>query len=348
VFMNQPIEHKLRSFRRLFHDRGLGDLGPAVFSYGQPGQDTIRSLAIRPAGFGEEELVRLRRYRREHGKRLPVLYDPGGARHPVIRDLVEGPVPDRGELVTDDRPFIFPVDWGAFKLRPTADELGDAAFASSWIKVFTVLLFGALSLLVLGAARLLGRRSGRIPLPWLLYFLVSGISYMAVEIGLMARLELFLGNPLYAVAVILALFLLSNSLGALLQDRYRVMRGPLHLALLTAVSVAWGVLLVNVLDGHFLSWPLAAKIPAVMLAVFPAGTCLGMFYPYGVAGLVQADRRDAIPMTYGVTTLSSVFGASLAMTGITNIGFQSMIIVGGAGYLLTAMIVAVFRRLGAI
>lgn len=348
VFMNQPIEHKLRSFRRLFEERELGPLGGAVFAYGQPGQDIIRSLAVRPAGFGDGELARIREYRAKHHKRYPVLYDPRGVRQGIVRDLVEGPEPADSDLVTDDRPFLFPVDWGAFSLSPPAGALNDAIFASSWIKVFTVLLFGALCSLVLLAARLFGRRTGRVPLPWLLYFLVSGIAYMAVEIGLMARLELFLGNPLYAVAVILALFLLSNALGALLQDRFRVMRGPVQLLAYTAVGIVWALLAVAVLDGHFLSWPLAAKIPAVVLALFPVGLCLGMFYPFGVAGLVGAGRRDAIPMTYGITTLSSVLGSALAMTGITNIGFQAMILLGAAGYALTAMIVEVSRRLGRI
>jgi hypothetical protein len=346
VFMNQPIEHKLRSFRRLFEDRGLGDLGSAVFAYGQPRQDIIRSLAVRPAGFTDEELSRIREYRKPHGKRYPTLYDPRGVKHSPIRALVEGPPLETGDLVTDDRPFLFPVDWKAFSLSVDKAALGNPIFASSWIKVFTVLVFGVLSLVVLAAARLFGRKSGRIPAPWLLYFLVSGIAYMGVEIGLIARLELFLGNPLYAVAVILALFLLSNALGALLQDRHRVMRGPFQLVALTAITVGWSVLAVNLLDAHFLSLPLAAKIPAVVLAVFPVGTCLGMFYPFGVANLVGAGRREAIPMTYGVTTLASVLGSSLAMTGITNVGFQKMILLGAAGYALTALIVAVSRRFG--
>jgi len=344
--MNQPIEHKLRSFRRLFEERGLGDLGNAVFAYGQTGQDIIRSMAVRPAGFSDGELSRIREYRKPHAKRYPTLYDPRGKKHASIRALVEGPPSRPGELVTDDRPFVLPVDWKAFSLAVDQAALTNQVFASSWIKVFTVLVFGVLSLLVLVAARLLGRKSGRIPAPWLLYFLVSGIAYMGVEIGLIARLELFLGNPLYAVAVILALFLLSNALGALLQDRYRVMRGPFQLLVLTAITVGWGVLAVNLLDSHFLSLPLAAKIPAVVLAVFPVGTCLGMFYPFGVANLVGSGRRDAIPMTYGVTTLASVLGSSLAMTGITNVGFQAMILLGAAGYALTALIVAVSRRFG--
>ncbi len=348
VFMNQPIEHKLRSFRALFRERGLGDLGNAVFAYGQSRHDIIRSMAVRPAGFSDEELARIREYRTPRARRYPTLYDPRGRKHGSIRQLVDGPEPEAGELVTDDRPFLFPVDWGSFTLSPERKQLTDAVFASSWIKVFTVLVFGLLSALVLVAARLLGRRAGRVPLPWLLYFLTSGVAYMAVEIGLIARLELFLGNPLYAVAVILALFVLSNAFGALLQDRFRVMRGPLHLAILPAASIGWGVLAVNLLDSHFLSLPLLMKIPAVVIAVAPAGTCLGMFYPFAVASLVGAGRQDAIPMTYGITTLASVFGSALAMTGITNVGFQAMILLGAGGYALTALVVAISRRLGRI
>ena len=43
--------------------------------------------------------------------------------------------------------------------------------------------------------------------------------------------------------------------------------------------------------------------------------------------------------------LSSVWGASWAMTAITNLGFQAVILMGAAGYALTGVMVLVARRL---
>ena len=273
------------------------------------------------------------------------MYEPFERASDEIRALVEGPPAPLSELVTDDQPFVSPVDWGAFTFAPDPEKMRIASYASSWTKVLTVLLLSGVSLLVLAAARLLGRRAGRVPLAWLAYFFVSGVSYMAVEIGLMAKVELFLGNPLYAIAVILALFLLSNALGAYLQDKRRILRGPLTMILYTTLAVGWSVLAATLLNTHLLSLPLALKVVAVAVAVFPAGLCLGMYYPFGVGRLVAAGRERTIPMTYGIATLSSVLGSALAMTGITNVGFSTMIALGAAGYVLTAGVFALARRL---
>ncbi|HEX7508831.1 MAG TPA: hypothetical protein VF550_18810, partial [Polyangia bacterium] len=219
----------------------------------------------------------------------------------------------------------------------------------SWIKVFTLLLFGAVSVAVMALVGLRRGRERRVPWPWVLYFFVAGVSYMCVEIGLIAKAELFLGSPLYAVAVILALFLASNGLGAYLQDRLRVFRGPMTLVLpgiiATIAAIAWGVLATHLCNTRLLSLPLPLKILCVALCVVPAGTFLGMFYPFGVEGVVEAGRRAAVPATYAMSTLSSVWGASWALTAITNLGFSTVILMGAAGYALTGALVLVARRL---
>jgi hypothetical protein len=276
-----------------------------------------------------------------------VLYSPSGAGLPSFADAVRGRT--RGRLVTDDRPFVHEVSWRDFELLPDKARFGDQLYASSWIKVFTLLLFGAVSVAVMAFIGLgLGLRRGRerrVPWPWLLYFFVAGVSYMCVEIGLIAKTEMFLGSPLYAVAVILALFLASNGLGAYLQDRLRVFHGPATLALPTVAAIAWGVLATNLCNARLLSLPLPLKILCVVLCVVPAGTFLGMFYPFGVERVVEAGRRAAVPATYAMATLSSVWGASWAMTAITNLGFSAVILMGAAGYVLTGALDLVARRL---
>jgi hypothetical protein len=90
---------------------------------------------------------------------------------------------------------------------------------------------------------------------------------------------------------------------------------------------------------------LPIKILCVAMCVVPAGTFLGMFYPFGVEGVVKAGRRAAVPATYAMATLSSVWGAAWAMTAITNLGFSVVILMGATGYALTGALVLVARRL---
>ncbi len=340
VFVNQPVLHKAESLRRLFAERGLGDFGKAVFAFGAPetrGQD---SLVVKPSGLSPDEIAALEAKVLSWPHPRRVLYSPSGAAEPRFAGVVLGRT--TGPLVTDDRPFVHQVNWRDFELWPAKARFADQLYASSWIKVFTILLFGVVSLAIMAWLGL-RRIERRPPWSWVLYFFVAGVSYMCVEIGLIAKTELLLGSPLYAVAVILALFLASNALGAYLQDRLRVFRGPATLVLPTVAAIAWGVLATHLCTSYLLSLPLPLKIVCVALSVVPAGTFLGMFYPFGVACVVQAGRRAAVPATYVLATLSSVWGAAWAMTAVTNLGFSTVILMGAAGYVMAGGLVLVTR-----
>ncbi len=347
VFVNQPVLHKAESLRRLFAERGLGDFEQAVFAFGAPATRGQDSMIVKPGGLTRDEIAAVERKVASWPYPRRVLYSPSGAGEPHFVDAVLGRT--RGPLVTDDRPFVHEVSWRDFELLPPKARFHDQLYASSWIRVFTVLLFGVVSVAVM-AVLVLGLglrrdRERRVPWPWVLYFFVAGVSYMCVEIGLIAKTELFLGSPLYAVAVILALFLAANGLGAYLQHRLRMFRGPTTLVPPAVAAIAWGVLATHLGNAHLLSLPLPLKILCVALAVVPAGTFLGMFYPLGVEHVVDAGRRAAVPATYAMATLSSVWGASWAMTAITNLGFSAVILMGAAGYALTGALYLVARRL---
>ncbi len=122
-------------------------------------------------------------------------------------------------------------------------------------------------------------------------------------------------------------------------------RGPATLVLPAVAAIAWSVLATHLYNARLLSLPLPLKILCEALGVVPAGTFLGMFYPFGVERVVEAGRCAAMPTTYAMATLSSAWGASWAMTGITNLGFSTVILMGAAGYALTGALVLVARRL---
>ncbi len=342
VFENQPVLNKAESLRSLFAERGLGDFGKAVFAFGAPATRGQDSMVVEPGGLTRDEIAAIDRKIASWPYPRRVLYSPSGVGEPSFVDAVLGRT--RGPLVTDDRPFVHEVSWRDFELLPAKARFVDQLYASSWIKVFTILFFGAVSVAVMAFVGLRRDRERRVPWPWVLYFFVAGVSYMCVEIGLIAKAELFLGSPLYAVAVILALFLASNALGAYLQGRLRVFRGPATLVLPAVAAIAWGVLATHLCNARLLSLPLPLKILCVALCVAPAGTFLGMFYPFGVERVVEAGRRGAVPATYAMATLSSVWGASWGMTAITNLGFSVVILMGAAGYALTGPLYLVARR----
>jgi hypothetical protein len=334
IFVNQPIERKMESFRQLFEERQIGDFSKCVYAFGRPGSRTLQSAIVQLRPFTKEEAMIIKNQRKRVAPRWETVYDPFGGGLGYFEKYINEPVEARGDtLVVDDRPFTRKVELAGFSLFPGKKKLSDLVYSSNWIKIFTCLMFVVVSLVVILVVRFAGKKEARLPFLWLLYFFVSGVSYMGVEIGLIGKTELFVGNPLYAVAVILAVFLISNGLGAYLQDRYKVMRGIKTLILTSAISVAWGVLCVEIFNQYLLSIPMILKVICVALAVMPCGTALGMFYPFGVATLVASGREETVPITYGAATLSSVLGSALATTLLTDFGFSTIIIAGAIGYM---------------
>ena len=345
-FWNQPIEPKLVSFKKLFEERGLPDVSKSVFVYGDTHSDGLRCMLVKPGGFTDADRNALQNWIRiSHTPRSRVLAGPNGANSRFAALLKGEEVPDTSaEPVTDDAPFINKVELENFTLSPGHQLAVDSRYASDWIKIFTVLVFTVISILVILLVRFIGPREKRLPFMWLFYFLSSGIGYMGIEIGLIAKVELFVGNPLYAVAVILAAFLLFNAAGAYLQDRFHILKGWKTMLFYTFLSVCWSLGAAALYNTYLLSIPLPLKIIAVAVAVIPSGLCLGMYYPFGVSTLAKAGKGATVPVTYAIATLSSVIGSALAMTAIVNLGFSTVIAIGGLCYAIASLFFVAARR----
>src|SRR5207249_8690480 len=52
-----------------------------------------------------------------------------------------------------------------------------------------------------------------------IYFTLIGIGFMMVEIGLLQRMSVFLGHPIYSLSVLLFSLILATGLGSLLSER---------------------------------------------------------------------------------------------------------------------------------
>ena len=339
IFVNQPIDRKMESFRKLFEERNIGDFSKCLYAFGRHGSQTLQSAVIQLKPFTRDDIRIMEQQWKKVARGWETVYNPFGGGLGYFEKFVKVPVEERNsELVVDDRPFTREIELAGFSLFPSKDKLSDLLYASNWIKIFTCIMFMAVSLIVIFIARFAGKKESRLPLLWLLYFFVSGVSYMGVEIGLIGKTELFVGNPLYAVAVILAVFLISNGIGAYLQDKIKVMRGLKTLILTSAITVAWGVFCVEMLNRYMLSIPMVLKVICVAIAVMPCGTVLGMFYPFGVATLVENGRENTVPVTYGAATLSSTLGSALATTLLTNFGFSTIILAGAVGYASVGLI----------
>lgn len=170
---------------------------------------------------------------------------------------------------------------------------------------------------------------------------------MFAQIGLMAKLELFMGKPLYSISVVLAAFLLANGLGSALVERREAGGRPLpgwFSPVAAAVFVPATLFVVETVLPVAMTWPLLVRAVLALLAVGPLAAVLGTFYPLGATRTVERGLDQLVPATFGLATLSSAVGSTVAMVLIINHGFRTIVLWSVPVYLVLAVLGALSLR----
>ncbi len=247
---------------------------------------------------------------------------------------------------TDDRPFHFHFfrwqslpEWLRLRERGGVSlmEWGYPVLVATLIQAAVIGVALILLPLVLAGKRLPRRGRGTV----LGYFALLGLAFMFVEIAFIQRFMLFLGHPLYAVAAVLAGFLIFAGLGSRLAGRLAWdARRIVTAAALTIAGVALAYLMLLPQVFHALAGlPDAGRVAVSLLLIAPLALAMGMPFPLGLKRL--ADEAPAfIPWAWGINACASVVAAVLATLLAMHLGFTAVVVLAGLGYLLAA---ALFR-----
>jgi hypothetical protein len=134
----------------------------------------------------------------------------------------------RARLATDERPFFFnqlplydPLRTIQSALHPNSDGVnrGNILATATLALLFLLSTMLALATIIMPlrpAIRDIGRR---LAFGGTMYFLLIGIGFTCVEIGLLQRLSVFLGHPIYSLSIVLFSIILATGVGSLLSDR---------------------------------------------------------------------------------------------------------------------------------
>jgi hypothetical protein len=281
---------------------------------------------------------------------LPDRRDGKGAFHELIRANgsaeFHAAFPFDIRPVTDDRPFFYymlkPVDFIKLLSFPEQGKFEDRAIMT--LRNLLVVV-GACVIAFLILPLLLWRREGlkASGSGWrVLYFACLGLGFMFIEIGLLRRFILFLGPPIYSLAVILCALLVSSGFGALYSARlpsesiHRWL--PKILLALVLLSIAYVFGLPWVLD-PWMGLPVFYRCLLAGVLLVPLGLLMGMPLPIGMR--LFHDGNDLVPWSWGVNSATSVLGAILAVVVAMNTGFTVTLLVGTLLYLLA--MVPVFK-----
>ena len=184
---------------------------------------------------------------------------------------------------------------------------------------------------------------GRLVIGGTLYFLLIGIGFMMIEIGLLQRMSVFLGHPVYSLSVLLFTLILATGIGSFVSDILPLDRRPRFLiwALLTGAYVA---ALPHWLSSVFLAFDSAGLLTRAILCVFtiaPAGLLLGFGFPTGMRLISAIDRRPT-PWFWGVNGAAGTLASTAAVASSIAFGIGTTLTIGATCYLLLIPTVLLF------
>ncbi|WP_246763251.1 SAM-dependent methyltransferase [Rhizobium sp. 007] len=253
---------------------------------------------------------------------------------------------------TDDRPYFFDFfRWRALPELLTLRTQGGAAMLDwGYLILATTLVQAAILSAVLILLplwlrrRALGRGVHR--LRFGLYFLSLGLAFLFIEIAFIQRFVLFLGHPLYAVAVVLAGFLAFAGLGSAVAARWMALVGrgsavrgiALAVVVIACLAAAYLLALPLVFE-RLLALPDAVKIAIALLLIAPLAIFMGMPFPLGL-GHVGACSEAFIPWAWGINGCASVLSAILAVLLAMHIGFTGVVVIATILYLVAPALLA--------
>jgi len=173
------------------------------------------------------------------------------------------------------------------------------------------------------------------------YFLLLGLAFLFVEIAFIQKFTLFLSHPLYAVAVVLASFLVFAGSGSAYSARmagWTVAPGfrPVSIAVAGIVGIAVVYLLaLPPLFGWLIGMADALRILVAIALIAPLAFFMGMPFPLGLRR-VAAEAPDFVPWAWGINGFASVVSAVLAMLLAIHFGFTVVILLALLLYVAAA------------
>jgi hypothetical protein len=196
----------------------------------------------------------------------------------------------------------------------------------SFIVVFFVVVLPARS-----TVRMVDRR-----LAWVgsAYFLLIGFGFMFVEIGLIQRLSVFLGHPVYALSIGLFSIILSTGIGSLLSERFKLsslMDLIFWLGLLATYLLLLPQWMSHLTHSTLESASLPIRALVSVAVVFPAGLLMGYGFPTGLRLVSSVDPKPT-PWFWGINGAAGVLASGLAVLCSIGISIDCTIRMGGICY----------------
>jgi hypothetical protein len=166
------------------------------------------------------------------------------------------------------------------------------------------------------------------------YFSLIGAGFMFAEIGLIQRLSVFLGHPVYALGILLFTIIASAGLGSFISEKLPLTRPPwiFIYPLAIAVAVIAVRFALTAVASSMGESPIINRAVVSIMLIAPVGLLLGICFPTGMK-LVQSAKSLETPWFWALNGIFGVLCSALAVFMAIHIGISANFYTSAACYL---------------
>lgn len=187
---------------------------------------------------------------------------------------------------------------------------------------------------------------------YILYFSLLGLGYIMIEICLIQKFTLFLGQPVYTMLTVISTMLIFSGFGSLYSEKIiKKLKNKVHYLF---IGIAFLILLIGFLNPIiftlFESLDIILKVIISVILLAPLSFMMGIPFPYGIQKIpthfghqnpnlsYEPDiNRYLVAYCWGVNGFFSVIGSIMVVILSMSYGFKAVFATTGIIYLLAML-----------
>jgi hypothetical protein len=231
----------------------------------------------------------------------------------------------------------------SYNIKPTTDNRPFFFKDERWLpkNLIPIIVITFLINLVLIIASLIQTRKDRKVKELLILVMLLGFGFMMIEISFFNKLILYLGSPIYSLAIIIGVLLVGMSIGSLAgnklfinQERKKIIIFCSGTSILTIVFF----FVLSSLSTIIISYSFIIKLLISSSFLIPIGFLMGIPFPSAIKLARNYNYTNSIPWLYGINGTISVLGSVAAISISTIFGFSTSLVIGSVCYALAAIL----------
>jgi len=179
---------------------------------------------------------------------------------------------------------------------------------------------------------------------YVLYFAALGLAYIMIEICLIQKFTLLLGQPVYTMLAIISTMLIFSGIGSMYSEKIINLVKNVNVIYIVIAALTVIIALLNPILFQALNrTEITGRIIASIAVIAPLAFFMGIPFPYGMSKININNSRYIVAYSWGINGFFSVLGSILVVILSMSFGFRVVFIASAVIYLLAMLIVRKFE-----